>query len=114
MWLCADAIRPHKCFVKLMLPAFVQVDQYNIMIRSGDFMNTSKPAIEAILQAGEYDVLAYSGAWDGVLGAAVSEPLYAALQWPGAMEFRAGARRPYKVTPNDTQVQLLDESVPSC
>jgi len=97
-----------------MLPAFVQVDQYNIMIRSGDFMNTSKPAIEAILQAGEYDVLAYSGAWDGVLGAAVSEPLYAALQWPGAMEFRAGARRPYKVTPNDTQVQLLDESVPSC
>ena len=42
-------------------------------------MNTSKPFIEHVLQQSKYKVLLYSGSFDGVLGAAVSEPLYASL-----------------------------------
>lgn len=83
---------------------FESVDQYGAMIASGDVMNTSKPAIEAILQAGKYKVLLYSGAWDGVVGAAVSEPLYASLEWPGKEAFNAGGRQPYVVAANDTEI----------
>ena len=81
-----------------------QVDQYAVMIASGDVMNTSKPAIEHVLNAGKYRVLAYNGAWDGVVGAAVSEPLYAGLDWPGNAAFNALPRHPYKVDPADEQV----------
>lgn len=80
------------------------VDQYSVMVNSGDMMNTSRPMIETVLSAGKYRVLAYSGAWDGVLGAAVSEPLYAALDWPGAVAFNQEARHPYKVNETDAQV----------
>ena len=44
-------------------------DQYKTMILSGDVMNSSKPYIEQVLQAG-VPLLAYNGAWDGVVGAA--------------------------------------------
>lgn len=90
-----------------------QVDQYAVMVASGDVMNSSRPAIETVLQAGKYNVLAYNGAWDGVVGSAVSEPLYAGLEWPGAAHFRAGARQPYKVAANDTQVAGFVRSVRS-
>jgi vitellogenic carboxypeptidase-like protein len=80
------------------------VDQYHIMIMSGDCMNSSRPFIEHILQQDKYKVLLYSGAWDGVLGAAVSEPLYASLDWPGKATFNAEARAPYKVAKDDVQV----------
>ena len=49
-------------------------------------------------------VLAYNGAWDGVVGAAVSEPLYAGLNWSGKADFNSNARHPYKVDPADEQV----------
>ena len=39
-------------------------DQYKTMILSGDVMNSSKPYIEQVLQAG-VPVLGYNGAWDG-------------------------------------------------
>ena len=65
-------------------------------------MNSSKVYIEGVLQAG-IPVLAYNGAWDGVVGAAVSEPLYASLTWPGAEEFRATPRKPWKVNVGDIE-----------
>jgi vitellogenic carboxypeptidase-like protein len=73
------------------------------MILSGDVMNSSKVYIEGVLQAG-IPVLAYNGAWDGVVGAAVSEPLYASLTWAGAEEFRATPRKPWKVDVGDIEV----------
>ena len=89
-----------------------QVDQYRVMVGSGDVMNSSRPAIEAVLRANQYHVLAYNGAWDGVVGAAVSEPLYTSgLEWDGKAAFAAGARHPYKVSPNDTQVAGFVRSV---
>lgn len=90
-----------------------QVDQYSIMIASGDVMNTSKPAIEHVLNAGKYRVLAYNGAWDGVVGAAVSEPLYAGLEWPGSAAFNRNARHPYRVDPADAQVAGFVSTVSS-
>ena len=79
------------------------LDQYRVMITSGDLMNSSKPFIEQVLQAG-IPVLAYNGAWDGVVGAAVSEPLYAALVWQGAETFRTTPRQPWRVHSTDTEV----------
>jgi len=38
----------------------IQVDQYSVMVNSGDMMNTSRPMIETVLSAGKYRVLAYS------------------------------------------------------
>ena len=46
-----------------------QVDQYSIMVASGDVMNSSRVFIEQVLNAGKYKVLAYNGAWDSVVGA---------------------------------------------
>jgi hypothetical protein len=66
-----------------------QVDQYHVMVMSGDVMNSSRPFIEHVLKANKYKVLAYNGAWDGVVGAAVSEPLYSALRWQGNQDFNA-------------------------
>ena len=66
-------------------------------------MNSSKVYIEEVLRAG-VPVLAYNGAWDGVVGAAVSEPLYSLLDWPGAARFRDTPRRPWKVAVSDQQV----------
>ena len=88
------------------------VDQYHVMIVSGDFMNSSKADIESVLQAG-VPVLAYNGAWDGVVGAAVSEPLYAKLKWEGSAEFRATARQPWKVLQSDSQVAGLVSDITS-
>ena len=48
-------------------------------------------------------MLAYNGAWDGVVGAAVSEPLYSSLDWPGAAAFRSTPRAPWRVKATDTQ-----------
>jgi vitellogenic carboxypeptidase-like protein len=79
------------------------LDQYHAMIVSGDVMNSSKVYMEGVLQAG-VPVLVYNGAWDGVCGAAVSEPLYAALDWAGAEAFRTTLRKPWKVNPTDTEV----------
>ena len=99
-------------------------DQYKTMILSGDVMNSSKPFIEQVLQAG-VPVLGYNGAWDGasidlacpmpgvdracpshigVVGAAVSEPLYAALEWDGNEAFKSTPRAPWKVQATDTEV----------
>ena len=40
----------------------------------------------------------------GVVGAAVSEPLYAALEWDGNEAFKSTPRAPWKVQPSDTEV----------
>ena len=40
----------------------------------------------------------------GVVGAAVSEPLYAALEWDGNEAFKSTPRAPWKVQATDTEV----------
>jgi hypothetical protein len=99
--MCSIAVRKA---LHLGNASFEGVDQYGAMIASGDLMNTSRPDIERVLSAGRYKVLLYSGAWDGVVGAAVSEPLYAALNWPGRVEFNSVGRSPYKVAETDVEV----------
>ena len=73
------------------------------MIVSGDVMNSSKVYMEGVLQA-HTPVLVYNGAWDGVCGAAVSEPLYASLKWAGQEAFCTTVRKPWKVSPSDQEV----------
>lgn len=79
------------------------VDQYHAMIISGDVMNSSKVYMEGVLRAG-IPVLVYNGAFDGVCGAAVSEPLYASLKWAGQDAFCTTVRTPWKVDPSDKEV----------
>lgn len=81
-----------------------QVDQYHIMIESGDVMNTSKPYIEALLSANLYKVLAYNGNRDAVVGAQASEALYSNMNWPGQSLFLDASRVPYRVRPYDKEV----------
>lgn len=68
-----------------------------------DVMNTVKPWVEDLLNAG-YRTLIYSGQLDIIVAAPLTESFLLSLNWAGSNKYYDAPRVIYKVTPNDDRV----------
>ena len=68
-------------------------EQRNIVSQHllGDIMNTTKPLVAALLDAG-YRVMVYSGQLDVIVAYPLTERWLASLEWHGAEQYRAAER----------------------
>jgi vitellogenic carboxypeptidase-like protein len=78
------------------------VDQYAIMVGSGDFMDTVRDIMVVLMN--NYRVMFYNGNYDGICGVATTDAFLRSLHWKGTSAYASSKRSIWKIRSSDDEV----------